>query len=62
MLPPVVALQLDDLQDAANQTNPEPCTVAGTEYGHGQQVGCALNSRFSRKTSSKEKKSGEFLF
>jgi len=43
MLPPGVALHLDDAQDAANQTNPEPCTVAGREYGHGQQVRGALN-------------------
>ena len=54
MLPPGVALQLDDTQDAANQTNPEPCTVAGTEYGHGQQVRWALNLRFIGMTSSKE--------
>ena len=42
MLPPGVALQLDDALDAGNKTSPEPepCAVAGTEYGHGQQVGC----------------------
>jgi hypothetical protein len=43
VLPPGVVLQLDEGHEASNQTNPEPCTVAGTEYNHGQQVGCALN-------------------
>lgn len=38
LLPPGIVLQLEDTQEAANQTNPEPCSVAGTEYNHGQQV------------------------
>jgi hypothetical protein len=45
VLPPGVTLQLEDAQDASNQTIPEPCAVAGTEYGHGQQVQCTSNSR-----------------
>ncbi|XP_021931913.1 uncharacterized protein LOC110835714 [Zootermopsis nevadensis] len=38
VLPPGVVLQLEDTQEALNQTNAEPCTVAGAEYNHGQQV------------------------
>jgi hypothetical protein len=38
LLPPGIVLQLEGTQEAANQTNPEPCSVAGTEYNHGQQV------------------------
>ncbi|XP_069696747.1 von Willebrand factor C and EGF domain-containing protein [Periplaneta americana] len=38
VLPPGVILQLEDAQETLNQTNPDPCTVAGTQYNHGQQV------------------------
>ncbi|XP_068084311.1 kielin/chordin-like protein [Anabrus simplex] len=37
-LPPGIELQLEESPEGANQSNPEPCTVAGVQFMHGQQV------------------------
>jgi hypothetical protein len=48
VLPASVVVQ----QEASNQSDPDPCSVAGTTYSHGQQVSSTFLSRKHGVTAS----------